>query len=754
MNRQQRRLEARKASAKPQMPIRAATLQTLFDTALSHHQAGRLADAELLYAQILAAAPRHADAMHLLGVIACQTGQPGIAAEKIANAIRIDGSKAFYYANLGDALRQLYRFGEAEAACRKAIELAPDFAEAHSNLGAALYELGRFAEAGDAWKNAIHYNPNLASAHINLGKALLRQNRHEEAATAYFSAIGIHPNLPEAHVNLAAILDTLGRFEAAAAAYASAIRINPNDHASHLNLGNALNRLGHADQALAAYARAIQLRPDYAEAHSNTGAVLENLGRFQEAITACNTAIGLKPDYAEAHSNLGNALYRLGRLDEALVAYERAVGLKPEDANCRSNLAAVLSGLGHFEEALAVCETALKREPDHVEANSNLGIALERLGRFEEAYAAYNKAIRLKPDYAEAYSNLGVLLHGLGRSAQAVAASQTAIALKPDMAESHFNLGVAYLKMGSFKEGWEKYEWRWKSKQMRDGQRHFEKPLWDGQEARAKTILIHAEQGFGDSLQFCRYAPLAAARGLRVILEVQKPLVRLLRTLPGVDQIIGQGDALPPFDVHAPMMSLPRALGTTVETIPGQTPYLHADETAIAAWRQRLSAIAGQTPKIGLLWAGNPRAHSPESMAIDRRRSIAPGLLAPLFDSQGAKFFSLQKDGPAPPAEFPIIDFMGEMGDFADTAALIANLDLVISVDSAVAHLAAALDKPVWLLNRFDSCWRWLTGRRDSPWYPNLRLYTQPQPGDWTPVIAEIAADLIQFQQSARSRAS
>jgi len=271
-------------------------------------------------------------------------------------------------------------------------------------------------------------------------------------------------------------------------------------------------------------------------------------------------------------------------------------------------------------------------------------------------------------------------------------------------------------------------------------QRDFAQPQWRGQSAEKRTLLIHAEQGLGDSLQFCRYAPLAAARGLKVVLEVQRPLVRLLRSLSGVELVVEAGGELPSFDFHCPMLSLPLALDTTLATVPSAAFYLQADRALIAAWRTRLAARPGL--RIGLAWAGRSRIHASELAAVDRRRSIALDHLAPLFDLPGFQFFSLQKDDPKAPADVPLTDFMDEMEDFADTAALIANLDLVISVDTAIAHLAAALGKPVWLLNRYDSCWRWLRTREDSPWYPSLRMFRQPAAGDWRTVIERVGAEL------------
>ena len=305
---------------------------------------------------------------------------------------------------------------------------------------------------------------------------------------------------------------------------------------------------------------------------------------------------------------------------------------------------------------------------------------------------------------------------------------------------------MALLARGDLAAGWDEYEWRWKTPQMVNYQRGFAQPLWLGEPAEGRTLLIYAEQGFGDTLQFCRYVPMAAERGARIILEVPRHLFRLMHSLPGVTQVVAHGETLPPFDLQCPMLSLPLALGTTtLEAIPATVPYLHADTMQVAAWRARLAAMGHQGVRVGLVWAGSPRKQLAIASALDRRRSIAPERLAPLFTLPGVQFFSLQKDGPAPPAEFALLDVMHEMGDFADTAGLIANLDLVISVDTSVAHLAGALGKPVWVMDRSDPCWRWLVGRSGSPWFPTLRLFRQPEPGDWQAVIDGVRSELAAF---------
>jgi hypothetical protein len=406
---------------------------------------------------------------------------------------------------------------------------------------------------------------------------------------------------------------------------------------------------------------------------------------------------------------------------------------------------------GRLDEAAAWCRRAIILKPDQPDAYVSLGTAYKEQGRLSEAVSCFRTALDLDPDFAGAHNNLSNVLRDQGHLDEAIAYFRTAISLKPDFADAHNNLAMALLARGDMSAGWEEYEWRWKTPHLIRAGRGFTQPQWCGEAAAGHVLLIHAEQGFGDTLQFCRYAALASARGLRVVLEVQPPLVRLLRSLPGVERVMARGEALPEFDLHCPMLSLPRAVGTTLETIPSAGSYLQADPLGVASWERRLAAMDRPGLRVGLVWAGNPRRHSPAAAALDARRSIAPQRLAPLLDLPGLHWLSLQKDGPAAPEAFALTDFMAGMDDFADTAALVATLDLVISVDSAMAHLAAALGKPVWVLDRFDPCWRWLTGRRDSPWYPTLRLYRQPQPGDWDSVLAEVVHDLHGLVGSGRN---
>jgi tetratricopeptide (TPR) repeat protein len=567
--------------------------------------------------------------------------------------------------------------------------------------------------------------------------------RLDDAELLYRQVLAVNPRHADSLHLSGLVANQKGHHDVAVDLIGKAIAINGSEAIYHSNLGTALWKQGGLGQAVASYRRALELKPDYAAAHFNLATVLWKQGRLEEADVCFRSALYFKPEYPEAYDNLGTVRKQRGLSDEAISCYRRAIAFRPNYPEAHNNLGTALLERGQLKDAVACYRTALELKPDYAEANFNLGTAIWEAGQPDAAIEWYQTAIAVRPDYVDAYHNMGSALRDLQRLDAAVACYRKVLELEPNHPEAHSNLGIALLAQGNLTEGWAEHEWRWQTPQMRKARRGFAQPQWRGEPAEGQTLLIHAEQGFGDTLQFCRYAPLAAARGLRVIMEVQKPLVRLLRGMAGVDLVAGRGEALPTFDVHCPVLSLPLALETdAMASIPGGAPYLHANAAQAASWATRLAGMAGDGPRVGLAWAGDPRDHSRSLAAVDRRRSMTQDRLAPLVQLSGVRFFSLQKDGPAEPENFPITDFMGEMEDFADTAALVANLDLVISVDTAIVHLAAALGKPVWLLDRFDACWRWFNDRRDSPWYPTLRIYRQPRPGAWDAVLAEVARDL------------
>jgi len=493
-----------------------------------------------------------------------------------------------------------------------------------------------------------------------------------------------------------------------------------------------LHQAGRLGEAEAHYRHVLAAYPQHADSRHLLGVLAHQVGQSAVAEQLIREAIALEPKQGAFHANLGNVLRAQGRAAEALACYRTGLELEPESATARTNLALGLKAMGEPGEAELAAREAVTSNPDSPEAHAALGAVLADAGALTDAEEHLRRAVGLKPDYAEAQDDLGTVLKEKGRVQEAAAAFREAVRLKPDLANAHNNLAMTLLADGVFEEGWREYEWRWRTPRWASVARDFSQPQWRGEAAKARTLLIHAEQGFGDMLMICRYAPLAAARGFRVVLEAPAPLQRLLSGLAGVDQVVVRGDPLPAFDLHCPMLSLPLAFGTTLKTIPGDTPYLFADAAEAARWAARLGESAGL--RVGLAWSGNPgtTAHA--------RRSLPLEELARLLGAPGVRFVSLQKDADA--AAPPILDFMAEAKDFADTAALIAGLDLVISVDTAVAHLAGALGKPVWLLDRFDPDWRWLLGRRDSPWYPSLTIYRQPAPGDWSAVVDSVLADL------------
>jgi tetratricopeptide (TPR) repeat protein len=682
---------------------------------IEHHRAGRFEAAEAAYRHVLAIEPEGADTLHLLGLLAYQRQRHEQALDLINRAIRLQGDRAVFHNNAALALLGLGRLDEAEASCHRAISLDPAYPVAHGTLGTVLRLGGRLDEAEFSCGAAIGLDPALVAAHCQLGQIRAALGRPGQAVESFRAALRLAPGLLDAHLGLAAVLRELGRIGELEPCFRHALRQAPGDPELHNMLGVTLRSLARPAEAEACYREALRLAPDFAEAHNNLGSVLSELGRHGEAESGYRAALRLKPDYAEAYSNLGAALLEQGRAAEA--------------EECQ--------------------RAALRLLPGLAEAHFNLGSALLAQGRTEAAEERYREAVALKPGYADAHFNLGAILFEQRRLAEAEASYQTALARQPVHARAHYNLGHLLLLTGRLEEGWPHYDWRIEAHGA--GRRDFLQPFWEGESLGDGVLLLHAEQGLGDTLQFCRYAPVLARRA-KVVFEVPVPLLPLLESnLSGIARIVAAGDALPPFDAHLPLLSAPHRLGTDLATIPAEIPYLAADPQRCAFWRRRMVGLDGL--RVGLVWAGGLGQDQPD--AVDRRRSMMLEQLSPLADIDGVHFLSLQKGKPAaqalsPPGGMVLHDFTGELADFADTAALVDGLDLVISVDTAVAHLAGAMGKPVWLLNRFDSCWRWLQDRDDSPWYPSLRQFRQPAAGDWASVMTKVKAALVQLAQNRR----
>jgi tetratricopeptide (TPR) repeat protein len=588
---------------------------------------------------------------------------------------------------------------------------------------------------------------------------LHQQGQLTHAQEIYEEILELQPRHFDALHLLGVIAAVTGNPRKAAELMGRAVELNPASETAHNNRGLALQECGLSDAALASYDRAIALNPNYVAAHYNRANALKDLKQWEAALAGSDRALELKRDHPEAWSNRGIVLAELHRWEDALASYDLAIALNPDFAQAHFNRANVFCEIRQWDAALAGYDRAIALKGDYAQAYANRGFALHALQRLDEALASLDRAIALNEDYAEAHCNRGSLLVAMKRVDEALSSYDRAIALKSDYASGHVNRALGLLLAGEYEKGWADYEWRWKDESgwVIKEKRNFPQPLWLGQETLSgKTILLQSEQGYGDTIQFCRYVRLVADLGARVILEVPAALSTLLESLDGLAQLVVHGESLPTFDYYCPLLSLPLAMKTTLSTIPTLIPYLMPSEHRRRIWRQMIGERG--RPRVGLVWSGGFRPGRPELWSVNERRNV-PLEAFEGFADLDVEFYSLQLGEPANSElaqltvrrwRGPILkDFTGEIRDFADTAALIDQLDLVISVDTSTAHLAGAMGKPLWILNRFDSCWRWLLDRDDSPWYPSARLYRQDRAGDWSGVLERVRRDLRQWALQA-----
>jgi len=623
------------------------TIERLMQEALQHHQTGHFREAAQGYEKILQMDARHADSLHLLGMISVQAQLPDIAIDLIQRAIAINAGFAPFHSNLGTIFQSQGKLEDAEAEYTVALRIAPDMPETLGNLGSVLLAKGKLEQAVSCYQRAIAINPNIAEMHFHLGNVLHAQDDLEGAVNCYQKALALRPDYAEAHCNLGSALTDLKLLDQAIASIENALAINPNLAEAHNALGVALQAQHHPEQAKACYQQALKLKPDYAEALSNYGTLLEAVGDLKGAAEKHFQALAVSPDYPEGHNNLGNVLASQGCLDEAIAHYERA------------------------------------------------------------------------------------------------------LALKPELTDALYNLGVAQLSAGNYTDGWPNYEGRWLTRKTPLKKQNFCQPQWHGEPLNGSRILLYAEQGLGDTLQFLRYLPLVQAAGGKVVLVVQDRLRSLAAELPGSLDVVSSGDPLPAFDWHCPLLSLPFAFNTTPDTIPAQTPYLVVPEQA----RAKMAALSWPTAglRVGLAWKGNPGFLKDQA----RGRSIPLSLLQTLVEIEGLHLFSLQiGEAVAELGEScgAVTDLSSHVSDMSDTAAQILHLDLVLTVDTSIAHLAGALGIATWVMLPFSADWRWLQKRADSPWYPTMRLFRQPRPGDWESVVGEVRDALRKRGERQRVR--
>ncbi len=670
--------------------------------------AGQLEQAARLYQEIVQQFPNEVEVLRLLSVVYLKQG----------------------------------RLAEAEAVLQRVVRLAPGLVDPHANLGVALGQLGRTAEAVVHFREAVRLQPNAPIHLANLGNALRSLGQLDEAAAQLQQALRLRPQDADALYNLALVAHAQGKNAEEVSHLQAALRLRPDNVELWKSLADAHLHRKQMAEAEAAYRQALRIDPNSRPCRTGLGVALLGQKRWPEAAEHFRAVLGRLTArdeaklHVEVHNFLGLALAEQGQVTKAVEHFRTALRYQPNCAAVLSNLGLALGKLDQHHEAVAVLTEAVRVQPDFAEAHTNLGLALLQLDRETEALTSLRRAIEVRPDFALGHSNLGNVLMDLGRPDEAWPGFEEALRLEPDNGEYHKQMSRLYLLNGQWQRGWEEYEWRWRGKDMQP--RNFPQPQWQGEPLAGRSILLHVEQGRGDVFQFIRFAPLVQQRGGRVIVESVAELLPLLRGCPGVDQWVETGQPRPAFDVHLPLLSLPRVLGTTIDRVPAQVPYIFPEPDRVAHWRRELEPISGF--KVGLVWQGSP-VH-----IKDRMRSLPLRILAPLADVPGVQLLSLQKghgaEQLADARSWPILDLGSRLVDWTDTAAAVLNLDLVISVDTAVAHLAGALARRVWVALAVAPDWRWLRQREDTPWYPTMRLFRQSRRGDWDGVCVRLCEAL------------
>ncbi|CAB3748128.1 tetratricopeptide repeat protein [Paraburkholderia solisilvae] len=724
------------------VPTDAARRQAAahFSRARDLHGTGKFDDAAREYAAALAVHPDYPEALHLFGVLEFQRGNAA-ASEALLRQSAALAAEANAVSDLGAVLAANGKADEGMAQLERALQLDRNHVQTLVRRANMLMGLRRYEEALAGYDRTLAVSPLTLDALCNRGAALRALGRLQEAVESYQRALTVDARSFESFYNLANVLRDLQRNAEALQNYDHALAIVPN-HADILSArGRTLVDLGRAREALTSFNEAIATRPDFVEAIYNSAVALERLGRAEEALQRCDRVLALEPDHAKALAARGNALLHLTRYEEAAEAYRRSLELEPGAVDALCNRGTALRHLERHEEALSSYEAALAGSANFPEAWCNRGNVLQDLHRYEEAMNSYDRAIATSPKYATAWFNRGNVLLETDRLDAAMQAYDKAVALDPNYTDAHFAQGFIHLVQGEFASGWPKYEWRLRDPKSEHSRRGFAQPRWTGEQPlQGRTILLHAEQGFGDTIQFCRYVERLADAGARVVLEVQPALQSLLAPLRGAAQVIAAGDPLPAHDYQCPLLSLPFAFKTDLATIPAGTPYLHANPELMASWAEMLGAK--RRMRVGVAWSGNPEHRN------DRNRSMELATLLPLLDLD-IEWINLQKivrgRDIAVLEASPLRNFDADMRDFSDTAALMESLDLVIAVDTAVAHLAGALDRPVWILLPHLGEWRWLRERGDSPWYPSARLFRQPAPGRWQDLIGTVRQELVRL---------
>lgn len=642
-------------------------------------------------------------------------------------------------------LHQRGQLAHAQQLYRRILQHQPQHHQALHLLGVIAAQQRNYREASELIEKAIALFPGDANYYINHGNACRALGQLEVAKASYEKAVQLQPTNAQAQASLGAVLQGLGQVDEAITRYDAALQFKPDFFEALYNRAVALQMAHRSEEALTSLDLALTRLPDFADGHFRRGVVLQELGRSEAAVSAYDRVVALDPSHAEAFYNRGYALVALQRFEAAIASYDKAIALRPNFAQAYCNRGVALQGLNRWEEALASHDRAVSLSPGYAEALINRGVVLHAMFRWDEALAAYEKALVVAPHAVNAYVNRGVTLHACGQLDAAMSSYEQAMAIEPEAADAHFYQSLIYLLRGEFHRGWQEYQWFWKTANGNARLRTFEQPAWTGREPLAgKRVLIHSEQGLGDMIQFCRYARLLAQRGAHVVMEVPSSLLGILQGLEGVTEWVAKGDPLPVFDYQCLLLTLPRIFETDGSSIPTPEAYLHVDHAKMGEWRERLGPR--KLFRIGLVWSGS------QQHLNDAHRSLClDTLLAQL--PAGFEYVSLQKELRSGDLEVlrshpKVRHFEDDIADFSDTAALCELMDLVISVDTSVAHLSAALGRTTWVLLAAVPDWRWMLGRDDSPWYQSVKLLRQPRPGDWESVLKVVSQELLAVTNS------
>lgn len=677
--------------------------------------------------------PSLTEALSARAIALQKLGRPGDALASLAAMLRLEPNNCEALYLTGALHQSLGHVPQALEFYTAALAQKPDYCEAQLNRGALLEQLGRLDEALAAFDAVLAARPHDALANFNRGSVLQRQGEYERALAAYERAAAENPTDPEVELNRGNVLQKLGRFEAALARYDRALRLRSVYPQAHYNRGIALHRMERLAEAVMAFDTALAQKPNYPEACCNRGNVLNDLKRYDDALAAYDAALHLKPGFPQALINRTHVLFAQERYDAVLEAAAEILAQEPDHAQAFCVKGAALHRLVRLDEALEALDSAVRVRPSFPEAWLNRGNVLQEMGRLGEALASYDSALKQREDYPEVLSSRGVALKELGRLDEALASIEAALALKPDYPDARNNRAGVLLLKGEMKRGLEDFESRWDRSNAPRKTLRSSRPTWQGEPLEGCHLLVWDEQGLGDLIQFARYLPMLTARAAQVTLLGRRNMHQLLATLPNPPRFVDSVTEESAYDYQIALMSLPHVLGTELGTIPAPVPYLSPEPARVARWAERI----GQDGfRIGICWHGNRK--------INLERTIPLAEFAPLAALEGVRLISLMKDGVEANAPDVPVEMFGGFDDgpdaFLDTAAVMANLDLIVTSDTSIVHLAGALGRPTYLALKKVPDWRWLDGGEGSPWYPTLRLFRQEDRGDWRPVMERIAA--------------